>query len=929
MREKVSRLLIRAYLVGVTAMSMGGNAWAQTAVQRDGATVLLPFSTLNSTPEGRAVLRANLDTGVAINNASTAAQRAQAVSDNTQRTILGEQFVDALGPSLEAAFNRAKAAADPRFATTGSTNSVFLTFPTITGQRQSEFNKNFFGNGTTNGTTPAVGIPLPPGGVFNTYGIAYNFPPDAITPRGNARPYRVAPTRYDQFAPAVLAATTSSAFTSSDASYTNTNSLLLAIMVPERFQQELTRGSEGGLSRVILGVHYPLDVIGGRILAYQAVAKLLNNDPDYTGGVDIAAVFAAATTEYRAVLSQYCGGTIAVCAGVADTSRFADYAQNKADYTYRLTYGLPATGPTNLAPVVPVGAEVLLATRFPYLTAAQRRDVLASTEIASGAALDNGSGWARLNLFAAGGGYGTLTGTVNVTMDASRGGFNAYDVWLNDIGGNGSLIKSGTGTLGLFGANSFSGGVTVNGGTLLLLSNGALPSTGPVVNNAAISMQDGVAGGTATVASYSGGAGSRLLVDVNFATQTSDRLIVTGTIAPGSTTTIVVNDVSAALPAARLSAGIPIVVAKNSMGALGADNFTLAGGPFNKGLFQYQLAFSPDPQFLLVPVPSSDARRLPALTTGVQTLWFESASAWIDHQAELRDAGTGSTGKFQLWMRGFGRWIEREQSARSTIFTSIYAEDTSYRQRTDGILGGFDLGAQDVLGSGDKLFVGLSGGYVHSRQTFDGSATRMSQNGATLGLSATYASAGGLFVDVVAKADFTRLQLDLPALTAFGKSSARERVRTYGAVANFGYRMQLGPAWLEPVATISYADAGIPGFDIAGSRIDFEDKDIVRGRLGLRGGASLAATQSSRVALGGDASVWHRLSDRPTVEIDGTGTAPGVKLADDPIGTFGDVGTTLSYFGSRDGFTALARGGYQFGQDYHSYSVTAGLRVGF
>ncbi|PMZ61431.1 hypothetical protein C1X97_30905, partial [Pseudomonas sp. FW306-2-11AA] len=83
----------------------------------------------------------------------------------------------------------------------------------------------------------------------------------------------------------------------------------------------------------------------------------------------------------------------------------------------------------------------------PYLTAAQRRDVIATTELPSGGFLDNGLGYDRINLFAAADGYGALDGTVTVTMDAARGGFSAYDVWRNDIGGAGGLVKLGSGTL--------------------------------------------------------------------------------------------------------------------------------------------------------------------------------------------------------------------------------------------------------------------------------------------------------------------------------------------------------------------------------------------------------------------------------------------------------------------------------------------------
>ena len=46
--------------------------------------------------------------------------------------------------------------------------------------------------------------------------------------------------------------------------------------------------------------------------------------------------------------------------------------------------------------------------------------------------LDDGTGWARLNLYAAASGYGAFNTNVTVDMNAALGGLNAFDVWSND-----------------------------------------------------------------------------------------------------------------------------------------------------------------------------------------------------------------------------------------------------------------------------------------------------------------------------------------------------------------------------------------------------------------------------------------------------------------------------------------------------------------
>jgi hypothetical protein len=67
-----------------------------------------------------------------------------------------------------------------------------------------------------------------------------------------------------------------------------------------------------------------------------------------------------------------------------------------------LTYDFNPIHATNLPIVVPTGAEVLVETRLPYLSAAQRREVLCTTGLSPGyPLLDDAGGWGRLNLFAA------------------------------------------------------------------------------------------------------------------------------------------------------------------------------------------------------------------------------------------------------------------------------------------------------------------------------------------------------------------------------------------------------------------------------------------------------------------------------------------------------------------------------------------------
>ncbi len=225
----------------------------------------------------------------------------------------------------------------------------------------------------------------------------------------------------------------------------------MAYAIPERYQELLTRASELGHNRIVAGMHSPLDVMGGRVMATALAAAILS-DP-----ANESLKKAAYDEAHSKLLTE---------TGTAQ-DRFNDYSVNKKQYTQRLTYGFGQIKRTTKPMVVPKGAEVLLETRFPYFDKKQRRLVLATTGLPSGyPVLDDAEGWGRLNLFSAADGYGALPKDVTVTMDSAKGGFYAWDRWRNDISGSGKLTKKGTGTLKLEGNNTYSGGTRIDQGTL-------------------------------------------------------------------------------------------------------------------------------------------------------------------------------------------------------------------------------------------------------------------------------------------------------------------------------------------------------------------------------------------------------------------------------------------------------------------------------
>lgn len=423
-------------------------ASAQTANNLTALKGLAPVTTLPNSPAGNAALAANY---VVTGGIQTGAirlptllpfpdQRQQALKDAFITGGNLADLADGLGTTLGSAYlARAHYVDRDRFTSVSQALADLIAYTNATSGSDSNSGKYFFANATTDGKAPvsdeAAAILKDDAGVVDVFGKQYGHPAGAVGagPYGNSRPFQTEPTVATITGPDYFNAPSdntvynrgptmnliaSPSYPSGHTTYGYSGSLLLAILIPGRYQQMVARGAEYGNDRIILGAHYAMDVLGGRTLAAYDLAHLLANDPAYVNqtlrGAPVIANYQAAVktaqADLTALLQTGCGNPVPLCAH-EDTGRFSDPAQNEAFYIATQTYSLPVVYAKNADRLENVGdiaheAGFLLTTAFPSLTLDEADQILTETEGPGGGFLDDGSAfgvYSRLNLYAAAG----------------------------------------------------------------------------------------------------------------------------------------------------------------------------------------------------------------------------------------------------------------------------------------------------------------------------------------------------------------------------------------------------------------------------------------------------------------------------------------------------------------------------------------------
>ncbi|WP_314352915.1 autotransporter domain-containing protein [Pseudomonas rhodesiae] len=605
------------------------------------------------------------------------------------------------------------------------------------------------------------------------------------------------------------------------------------------------------------------------------------------------------------------------------------------------------------------GALALVMQRYPYMTNEQALQVLLTTATQLDGLITQAPnttvGWGVPDLGRAMHGPGQLLGAMNVNLAAGQA-----DVWSNGISdqaliqrqaedraehaawqqtlidkgwqngvsanasqqdqtdygvGNardqaaatrvyeGSLIKSGAGSLVLNGDSTYRGATTVNGG--LLAVNGTLTSAvsvndsgtlggsgriGALTVNRGGRVAPGNSVGTLQVAGdVTLGAGSTYAVELT--PTSSDRIVAGGkALLDGGTLTLALENSPTLLSGAQAQSLIGrqysiLQAAGGIEGQFGQvlPNYLFLGGSLDyaAGGVQLQVVRN-DARFASVgatrnqrnvataaeqlgagnPVYESMVRSesLAAAQQGLQQLSGEIYPAigamLINDSLQLRDAvgerlrHVPTSGERNLWLKALGAWGK----------TDARSETAGATTSLGGVLAGVD-GALD-----ERTRVGLVAGYSDSSLSL-GSGTHSSASidsyhfGAYIGREwGNWRTTGGAAYSWH-RGDVKR---DLQYGDVSGKQKAKLEARTAQLFTEAAYRIQLQPLALEPFANLAYVHLDSDGLhekgDAAALQRGSDRRDAVLSTLGARVLKTVALNDHQQLELSGSLGWQHSLT---------------------------------------------------------------------
>ena len=486
----------------------------------------------------------------------------------------------------------------------------------------------------------------------------------------------------------------------------------------------------------------------------------------------------------------------------------------------------------------------------------------------------------------AGTAIGSLNGNGNVLLGARTltvGGLNANDTIggvIQDGGTGGNFVKTGTGTLTLTGANSYTGSTTVANGTLrtgavntlsaasahsvaagaTLDLAGASQTVASLANSGTVSLVGTMPGTRLTVnGAYVGNNGTlRLGTALGDSNSATDRLVLNGAGASASGRTTVQVTNLGGLGAQTTGSGIEVVSALNGATTTAQTTksaFTLAGGHVDAGAFEYTLhaadasgagdnwylrsettvppttpvVVTPGTPVVVTPPPPAtvptyraEVPLFSALPQQVRQADWTMLGNLHQRMGDEPVAGAASNGARNAWGRVISTGIEVNQQGDAA---------PESKGRLDGFQVGTDLWADGNWHAG--IYVGQLDGDISvngfARGVY-GSVGRNDLRSRYLGAYATWYGDNGFYADAVLQAADHRY-----TVKPQGNASASGKGDSQTASIEIGQSLALGQGWtIEPQLQLIYQRVDLDDVSISGARVQQDSDNGWVARAGVR-----------------------------------------------------------------------------------------------
>ena len=337
------------------------------------------------------------------------------------------------------------------------------------------------------------------------------------------------------------------------------------------------------------------------------------------------------------------------------------------------------------------------------------------------------------------------------------------------------------------------------------------------------------------------------------------------------------------------------------------------------GLTDYELSFRDgSDNFVLVGSPNDTAAGLGNVLFGSRELFYrgndavssyvESGRGWIGTE---RQPGISRA----IWGQAYGMGQERDFDL---VEGSFNGQTRRFNIDSQQDFFGLQIGA-DLFGGPGAAF-GVTGGYANSKLKLNASPTRFDLSSWNVGVYAKL-DFGGAFVNALVKYE----DMDIDIESSLNSSSIDSGADGWGGFVEAGFRFGGGGFFIEPLASIEYANLDGDDFDFGPSSVLLDSDDGLRGKAGVRFGTMIAETPTMVTAYGKLQAI-HEFNGKDRVTISNLG---GDFVFDNPRpdtygrGTLGISGVMTS------GVTGFIEGTVDFLNGYEGGGGRAGLSFRF